>query len=137
MSDMTDERVRESVAWIKGLTIIPEESEVRPACLSHVTPSEYRRRAEDTLDMLARKVLALRERVKQQDTLLESRWRTIEGQLARVATLTRQRDGLEAVAREAVDGASGAWARNRDFSDLRARLAAITEPKGSDDATTA
>lgn len=48
----SEEQVRASIAWIKSMTLLHEDTEIRPAAMSYVKPSEYRRYAEAKLDEL-------------------------------------------------------------------------------------
>jgi hypothetical protein len=51
---------------------------------------------------------------------------TLTATEARLAEAEKRADAAVAIAREAVGLASGAWARNRDFTDIRAQLAALS-----------
>jgi len=46
----SEDDVRAGIAWIKSLTLLHEDTVIRPAAMSYVKPSEYRRWVELRLD---------------------------------------------------------------------------------------
>lgn len=43
----------EQVSWVRGMALIAQDTEVRPASLSYVKPSEYKRQVDGLLESLA------------------------------------------------------------------------------------
>lgn len=48
------EEERERIAWVRNLTLIAEDAEIRPAAMSIVRPSEYQKQVNALLDRLLR-----------------------------------------------------------------------------------
>ena len=62
----SEDDVRAGIAWIKSLTLLHEDTVIRPAAMSYVKPSEYRRWVELRLD----DVLALLDAARKDRELL-------------------------------------------------------------------
>lgn len=122
MSDLSDDPVRETAERL--IQNLDEQGECDAT--------------DDEVEFLAREVLALRERVAASERGLEGRVVLTDEDYA---ALIRQRDEAVAVAREAVETmeecAETGFIWERHAAPLRARLAALTETKGNDDAATA
>lgn len=70
----TMQSLRDGVAWVRGMTLIGQHDEIRPAALSYVRPTEYRQSAEHLITRLFDALAAAEhelERVRQErDALL-------------------------------------------------------------------
>ena len=48
----TVQALKDGVSWVCGMTLLSEDTEIRPASLSYVKPSEYRMSAENLIARL-------------------------------------------------------------------------------------
>lgn len=93
----TVQALKDGVSWVCGMTLLSEDTEIRPASLSYVKPSEYRMSAENLIARLYDALeTAQRERAEWEANAKRENALLVQAQ-QRIAELEQEREDVRRV----------------------------------------